>query len=585
MIYQGLVLLVTSIGLVAGGGLRAQPVKFRNVGRILQGVDATKLDPFRIHGGSGIRAPIFAASYDGNHLTADGEYRVPDGLHVTELPACEFDHKGSTFSGENSYMESAAGMVTWDASAGVGRVSGSYQNSRSYEEMNQQSYQSSGETTMSSLVCTVYKAKLLLNTLPRFSQNFLNGVKRIVDNVDAHGNVQQQSKYDDAIGNFVRTFGTHMIKEVNMGSSISQRFTSSREASMILSGSKMQKGTAAQISTLRASVSREAVSNEEENLSEAFSKYSERRGIITTGTAIPRGTFNSKADFFAQWQHDMQNGGTLNIVSGLKVTGIDSLFVTTVLSDFNKGFKHYGIQIGSGSGGDMTQAQIIRVRKDLVDMVENACSRIANIRNCAKEPFKADIKHGQVYTGHKVSINFQPENPRVTDFYRLTRNDIAKNLRPHATDGWRYGIDRLSKMRTWWDESEGHIVLQGFELEYTTINGNGRVESRWMGKRGNSRGTPCEIDTKGEPIKQIRVWTGDSIDGIEFRGKNGSFNTCGKTHSKVTDFYAGATEEFFSLSGRAGRRIDSITFEKLCPAQPLPPSTMSRNNFQCWKHL
>jgi hypothetical protein len=155
---------------------------------------------------AGFTTSIFTQSFSKNNKTPDETYTFPDGWDVQPAKVCKTNFSSQTIKTVAKLKDSM------NASLGAEGGFGPYSFSAN-AEYNQMSSSMNSEDKIyisNTATCSVYRAVIDQYNPPQFSKNFLSGLETLKDKPFA----QNEKIYYD----FIKTFGTHYIYDVMMGS-------------------------------------------------------------------------------------------------------------------------------------------------------------------------------------------------------------------------------------------------------------------------------------------------------------------------------------------------------------------------------
>ena len=188
---------------------------FPNIGFIYRGYDIFKGYPEAKSVDPGFRESIFEPSYSKNKKTPDQRYEIPNSIGVLNIQSCSGRFESKTFFTQKEYQKDLA------VKAGIsveGFFAGSFSASVDYQKTQKTIASSQSIVVESNALCNIYKANILSYEKPKFTQNFIKGLKQLKD-----GTTQSKSR-------FLSAFGTHYVRDIKMGSRYTKRFTITKES-------------------------------------------------------------------------------------------------------------------------------------------------------------------------------------------------------------------------------------------------------------------------------------------------------------------------------------------------------------------
>ena len=197
------------------------PTIMPNIGYTLDGYDIFFGNPLTTGSAGATPDPgfrlqqIFEAVYSGK-VTPDKMYSVPDGMLIRSCSGtCSMTFASTLISGTRAYQST----LEEKASAGFTVFGASFSASVDFKTVETSTKNQSTFFTQSEVSCCAYTASILQYTPPAFTKNFLTGV-------DSLPKTYEKSAYRK----FINTFGTHYIKEANMGALYGQQSSISSES-------------------------------------------------------------------------------------------------------------------------------------------------------------------------------------------------------------------------------------------------------------------------------------------------------------------------------------------------------------------
>ena len=180
---------------------KAQPVP--NIGFLGRGYDIIRGNPRPTDESidSGFVNSIFEVNQFPSYTSADFRYLIPENTELDECQVCMSDMTTNFISGENSYRKSLLSQVLDESSPNVSLLYfASFETSFSKTKLEQNE-----EILVDTLTsCPMFCARLQLYNQPRFTENFKNSIKWLVNDTEI-------------IIQFLKTFGTHVVTKVNLG--------------------------------------------------------------------------------------------------------------------------------------------------------------------------------------------------------------------------------------------------------------------------------------------------------------------------------------------------------------------------------
>ena len=184
---------------------------FNNIDYSLLGYNALKGYPLEDGMDPGFTAPIFAADYSGQHVSADCRYSLPQGIHAYPEVSCQTSFSSKEIKSQKQFSDAFSTSVqgggggwgvTFSASAGYKKASSSL---------------ATGESLliMSTATCLYYKTRLMAHSPPPLHEEFKAFIADIIDATDK----------EEAVHDFLDTYGTHFVTEIDYGA----RYTKQHE--------------------------------------------------------------------------------------------------------------------------------------------------------------------------------------------------------------------------------------------------------------------------------------------------------------------------------------------------------------------
>ena len=247
-----------------------------NLGYVLAGYDIFYGNPLSTGTAGatpdpGFRDGIFNATYHGK-VTPDDMYSVPEGMEIKICSGtCAMTFGSTLISGAQKYQSTLGEK----ASVGFEGFGASFSASLDYRNVETSSKNQSTFFTQSEVSCCAYTASILRYDPPAFTNNFLTGVNSLPKIYDK-----------SAYMNFIKSFGTHYVKEANMGALYGQQSSISSESwgKMVEQGIKI--GVSAGYSG-KFSVNAESLTESETKKAQNFRKECKSQKLYSTGKAPP----------------------------------------------------------------------------------------------------------------------------------------------------------------------------------------------------------------------------------------------------------------------------------------------------------
>ena len=248
-----------------------------NLGYVLDGYDIFYGNPLSTGTAGatpdpGFRDGIFNATYYGK-VTPDDMYSVPEGMEIKICSGtCAMTFGSTLISGAQKYQST----LEEKASVGFEGWGASFSASVDYKKVETSSKNQSTFFTQSEVSCCAYTASILRYDPPAFTNDFLTGVNSLPK-------IYEKSAYM----NFIKSFGTHYVKEANMGALYGQQSSISSESW----GKMVEQGIKIDVSAGYSgafSVNAKSMTDDERKKAQNFQKECKSQKLYSTGKAPPQ---------------------------------------------------------------------------------------------------------------------------------------------------------------------------------------------------------------------------------------------------------------------------------------------------------
>ena len=173
-----------------------------NIEYVLRGYNILKGNPLST-GSSydpGFQEYIFKRTYENQRKDRK---RVPDHVNVAVTESCNYDFSSDTLSTMSDYQSSLKMKATVEGEGSFGVVDAAFSLSAEYNEVRRDIETGSKTVIKAEASCKSYDAFIQSGTPPQLSDNFVEYAKRLAETKDYR--------------NFLNSFGTHFVTEVQMG--------------------------------------------------------------------------------------------------------------------------------------------------------------------------------------------------------------------------------------------------------------------------------------------------------------------------------------------------------------------------------
>ena len=173
-----------------------------NIEYVLRGYDVLKGNPLST-GSSydpGFKEYIFKRTYENQRKDRKD---VPDHVNVAVTESCTYDYSSDTIATMSDYRSSLMAKASIEAEGSFGIVDAAFSLSAEYNKMRKDIETRSKTIIKAEASCKSYDAFIQSGTPPQLSDNFIEYAKRLVETKDYQ--------------NFLNSFGTHFVTEVQMG--------------------------------------------------------------------------------------------------------------------------------------------------------------------------------------------------------------------------------------------------------------------------------------------------------------------------------------------------------------------------------
>ena len=177
---------------------------FPNIGYLFKGYNIIAGNPMDPDGfDPGFTSPIFKSEFNKDRRTADQNYKIPDNADVIVKTACSDSLSVATIMTESQYQRDLSVKASASVSGQIKAVKASFTASTEYTRMSTQLKSNKKTVIKNEAECIVYEARIQTGTPPPVTDNFREFVRRM----------EREKNYPE----FLDTFGTHFVENVNMG--------------------------------------------------------------------------------------------------------------------------------------------------------------------------------------------------------------------------------------------------------------------------------------------------------------------------------------------------------------------------------
>jgi hypothetical protein len=240
---------------------------------VLSGYDVYLGNPSPTRGwiDPGFKHQIFDARYSGKR-TVDGNGELPDGVTALQCTgSCSLQADVSSISGSSSYSKLLSSSVGFD----VGIFGAKFGASFDYRRIESGTSARGSVYMQAEAHCCAYKAELDNFSPPPVTADFVNAVELAPTEYDS-----------DYYLTIIREFGTHYVVSADMGGVYGQQTEFKRESYADMISSSFDWSMYAQASFI-VSISAQAGSDHDKNLSKIFQSYSSSQYVYSLGSKPP----------------------------------------------------------------------------------------------------------------------------------------------------------------------------------------------------------------------------------------------------------------------------------------------------------
>ena len=189
--------------------------KFDNMDWLLAGYNLMRGNPFSRGADPGltINRQIFRADYDGNRVTADGKYRVPDRMYIRKRLDCEVSFGADNTKTSLELSHKFETKTKAGGGADFGAFKAKFTASAGFKASSKMMAESETSETYTDAQCIVY-AGGVDEIKPRFTEGFLYALEHLPESYQ--GNERQWKSFLDR-------FGTHYVDQGQMGARFGRR--------------------------------------------------------------------------------------------------------------------------------------------------------------------------------------------------------------------------------------------------------------------------------------------------------------------------------------------------------------------------
>jgi len=257
----------------------AQLPTFPNIGYLGSGYDYYYGCPLTTESSEspdpGYRQFVFDLDDYGNETTPDQKYRIPKGTDVELCNECSVVWHTSNVTSSQTYQHILNDSVSGSFNFIVAQFSGSYD----YQHVNYWTNYSSDVFTSTTTDCCVYTASVQTFNAPRFSKDFLEGVKYM------------PTSYSPSTSSFfiefIQAFGTHYTGTVTMGGRFGQRSRFTAESWKILQSTGLSISVSAGFSAQSISAAVKVMTNDQKSYAASFSNLTTSQSVFSVGGELP----------------------------------------------------------------------------------------------------------------------------------------------------------------------------------------------------------------------------------------------------------------------------------------------------------
>ena len=249
----------------SGGQKPAMP----NIGYLYSGYDIYKGNPLADRADPGFRNLIFKTSYSKKKTTSDLRFQLPDHVQARRTISCNGKFSSESIFTQTEYLRNLRVYVGISVQASFKKFAGSFSASTDYHKMEKTITSKNRAVVKSTATCNVYRAFINSFSKPKFTPNFINGLRKLSDG-------KKHSKYK-----FFKEFGTHYLREASMGSRYTMSFEISKDSYEKMKEKGVKVDVAASFAVGDAfKMSAESSTEEKKSWKNTFQKSVEKRSFL-----------------------------------------------------------------------------------------------------------------------------------------------------------------------------------------------------------------------------------------------------------------------------------------------------------------